>query len=163
MTSMLRRIEGLKTIPVAGIALLLFFHSGGTFHPAGAVCHQKPFQVRADLEWRFPSHGNMNHAMIWPDEHYYNGELPLNQGTIIFAEKAGKSLDVWQYQKLKVYLSRLSLDVKDIDAQGKSDDAANKINTFIALPSMLMNDQYGDVLKSMGEIFKPQLNLGIEF
>jgi hypothetical protein len=156
-----RMTEGLKTITIAGIALLLLFHAGGTLHAGGAVFHQIPFQVRPDLEWRLPS--QMNHIIIFPNESYSIQALPSSKDLLVSDAEAGQGIGIWQYQKLKVYLSRLSLDAKDIDVQRRSDDAENQVNTFLSLPVMLRNDQYGDVLKSMGEIFKPQLNLGIEF
>jgi hypothetical protein len=50
-----------------------------------------------------------------------------------------------------------------MDVRQQSDNANDKINAILSFPSMLLNNQYRDTVESIGKVFEPQLNLGIEF
>lgn len=149
-------------VAVAG-AVLVFYQSVEAFQGPGNVFHETPFQIRMDLDFHFPLLSYKNNIQITTEKQYPIDNEAQGQGILNDDEMARKNTNNGQQQKLKVYFSQLYLNVRDIDPQRKSLDAETKAQTFMSLPSKLINNHYGDLMHSIGTIIEPQLNLGIEF
>jgi hypothetical protein len=156
-----KRLDRLKMMLVIGMAVLFNADlSGG--QTAGIVFDWEPFQVHSDLGLHFPSdipehYGPLSSVEIPSIRTSIKGETgSLN-------EKSDRSLDIYRYGRMRLYLSRVVLEKNNMELRQPVNDANNKLNTIKTLPTMFFNSQYRDTFESVGRVFEPQLNLGIEF
>jgi len=163
MTFVTKHVEQLKMITILGMTLLLNANIAES-QIIGAAFDMRPFETRIDLGLNTSSINIPEaNAPRWPAE--LDSKKELSDYKEIYETNVNdeKKPDKDKYQRLHVYISHLALDNKYPDLQQKSNGSNETIHTLITIPSMLLNQQYRDTLESIGKIFEPQLNLGIEF
>jgi hypothetical protein len=64
---------------------------------------------------------------------------------------------------MRLYLSRTVLEKNNIEVRQPVIDNNDRLNAIKSLPSLFLDSHYQDTFESIGRIFEPQLNLGIEF
>jgi hypothetical protein len=122
----------------------------------------EPFQTRMDLVLQ-GSYDIQNRNGLFPSDEF------SSVGNLIKGETSGpdvkndKNLDIFRYRKIRLYLSNLVIYQNDIPIRQPFSSDSSKLDTAKSLPSMLLNFQYRDTFESIGGIFEPQINLGIEF
>ena len=121
------------------------------------------FQTRSDLILYVPSAAMPERIALLPADE-------LSSIREVFKEEGGgadlksdENPGLFKYRKIKLYLSSLVMDQRNIDVHQPFDNGSGKFNAVKSLPSMFLNFQYRDTFESIGRIFEPQLNLGIEF
>jgi len=151
--------DGLKTTFFLILLVTVTILHGQAF---GMDFDWKRFQTRNDLRLYVPSAESERIGLLPTDE--------LSAIRDIFKEKGG-DLDlkdeelpaIFKYGKIKLYLSSLVMDQRNIDIHHPLDNGSGKFDAVKSLPTMFLNFQYRDTFESFGRIFEPQLNLGIEF
>ncbi|MEI8173676.1 MAG: hypothetical protein WCH07_09365 [Deltaproteobacteria bacterium] len=128
----------------------------------GMAFDWKRFQTRSDLILYVPSAMPGRIGLMPTDE--------LSSIRDVFKEEGGgpdlksdENSGIFKYGKIKLYLSSLVMDQRNIDIHQPVDNGSGKFIAVKSLPSMFLNFQYRDTFESIGRIFEPQLNLGIEF
>ncbi|MCX5853799.1 MAG: hypothetical protein NTZ24_04295 [Deltaproteobacteria bacterium] len=129
----------------------------------GMAFDWKRFQTRSDLILYAPSAMPEKIGLLPTDD--------LSSIRDVFKEEGGGGPDlksdenpgIFKYRKIKLYLSSLVMDQRNIDVHQLVDNGSGKFIAVKSLPSMFLNFQYRDTFESIGRIFEPQLNLGIEF
>jgi len=156
-----KRLDRLKTMFILGVAILL--NAGmAEGQMTGLPFDWEPFQTRVDLGLRVPSDIPERNGLIFPDEFSSIRDLAKEE-TSVSDVKSERNLDLYRYRRIKLYLSHVIIDRKDIDIRQPLSNVDDKINKIKSVPSMFFNYQYRDTFESMGRIFEPQINLGIEF
>jgi len=156
-----KRLDRLKTMFILGVAILL--NAGmAEGQMTGVAYDWEPFQTRVDLGLRLPSNIPERNGLIFPDEFSSIRDLAKEE-TSVSDVKSERNLDLYRYRRIRLYLSHVIIDRKDIDIRQPLSNVDDKINKIKSVPSMFFNSQYRDTFESMGRIFEPQVNLGIEF
>ena len=156
-----KRFDRLKTMFILGAAILL--NAGmAEGQMAGVPFDWEPFQTRVDLGLRVPSDIPEHNGLIFSDEFSSIRDLAKEE-TSVSDVRSERNLDLYRYRRIRLYLSHVIIDRKDIDIRQPLSNVDDKINKIKSVPSMFFNSQYRDTFESMGRIFEPQVNLGIEF
>ncbi|GEM_PF-719478 len=156
-----KRLDRLKTMFILGVAVLL--NAGiAEGQMAWIAFDWEPFQTRIDLGLRVPSDIQERNGLISPDELHSIRDLAKEEttGSDVRSER---NLNLYKYRRIRLYLSHVIIDRKDIDIRQPSSNGDDKINKIKSFSSMFFNSQYRDTFESLGRIFEPQVNLGIEF
>jgi hypothetical protein len=143
-------------ITVMAVFLITGIAEGQT---TGMVFEWEPHQTMTDLGLHAVFGIPERNGLVLPDE--FQG----TEGEKIRASdvKNERNLDIYRHRNIRLYLSNLVVDRNDTDVRQPLGNVDDKINKIKSIPSMFFNSQYRDTLESMGRIFEPQLNLGIEF
>lgn len=128
----------------------------------GMAFDWKRFQARSDLVLYVPS-AMPERVRLLPTDELFSIRDVFKEGGDVPDLKSDENPGIFKYRKIKLYLSSLVMDQRNIDVQHPLDNGIGKFDTVKSLPSMFLNFQYRDTFESIGRIFEPQLNLGIEF
>lgn len=156
-----KRLDILKTVLIIGMAVLLNagLSEGQT---AGMSFDWEPFQARVDLKLHAPS-GIPGFNGPFSSVEHSSIRASIKEETKLSYVKSERNLDIYKHGRMRLYLSHVVVDQNNIEVRKPITDANEKFNTIKSLPSMFLNSQYRDTFESVGKIFEPQLNLGIEF
>lgn len=128
----------------------------------GMAFDWKLFQTRSDLVLQVPS-AIPDRIGLLPTDDLSSIRDVFKEGGGAPDFKSDENPAVVKYGKIKLYLTRLVIDQRNLDAHQPVDNGSGKFDDVKSLPSMFLNFQYRDTFESIGRIFEPQLNLGIEF
>jgi hypothetical protein len=122
----------------------------------------KRFQTRSDLILQVPS-AMPDRIGLLPTDELYSIRDVFKEGGGAPDLKSDANPAVLKYGKVKLYLTSIVIDQRNLDAHQPVDNGSGKFADVKSLPSMFLNFKYRDTFESIGRIFEPQLNLGIEF
>lgn len=125
----------------------------------GVIFEWEPYQARTGLGLHVVSDIQEHNGLVLPDQFRDSAGETISASNM----KNERNLNIYRYRNIRVFLSNLVVDRKDIDVRQSLENVDDKINKIKSIPSMFLNSQYRDTLESMGRIFEPQVNLGIEF
>ena len=73
------------------------------------------------------------------------------------------SWNVFKYRHMKIFISHIETEQNATDGRHTQGDKITKFSQIISLPTTLFTSPYKDSMETVGKIFEPQINLGIEF
>jgi hypothetical protein len=139
---------------MAFITLLIL----ATPYPAASFfMNWRPFIVREDLapvkKMRLPA---------YTFEHYATDNKDRSNALIVAAEGRERRWSEFQFGSFRLRVSRYQ-DLRLKSDSSRSNNAEGIWETMKSLPAQMGDSLYRDNLETMGKIFAPQLDLGIEF
>jgi hypothetical protein len=161
MGRIVKRLDRLKMMLMIGMAVLLNA-SLSEGQVAGTAFDWEPFQVRADLGLRIPFSIPERYGLL-SDVESSSIRTSIKGEAGSPNVKSDRSLDIYRYGRMRLYLSRTVLEKNNIEVRQPVIDNNDRLNAIKSLPSLFLDSHYQDTFESIGRIFEPQLNLGIEF
>jgi len=124
---------------------------------AGFFLNWRPFIVREDLapvkKMRLPA---------YTFEHYATDNKDRSNAIKVAAEERERRWSEFQFGSFRLRVSRYQ-DLRLKSDSGRSNNTDGIWKTMKSLPAQLGDSPYRETLETMGKIFAPQLDLGIEF
>lgn len=157
----MKRIGGLKIMCFLSVLILLDV-SIVAGQAGGMIFEWEPFQIRIDLALRAPS-DMPGHNRIFSFDEFSSISERFAFETIESHENTDRNLNILKYRNVRLYLSHLIMDEKSTNLKQPYGNESDRLNAVKSFPSVLLNFQYRETFESIGRIFEPQLNLGIEF
>lgn len=124
---------------------------------AGFFLNWRPFIVREDLapvkKMRLPA---------YTFEHFATDSKDRSNALKVVAEGRERKWSEFQFGSFRLRISRYQ-DLRLKSDYGRSSNADGIWETMKSLPAQMGDSPYRETLETMGKIFTPQLDLGIEF
>ena len=133
----------------------------------GTVLEWEPFKMRSDLALSIPVVPLENKIAFMPDGSSEIRDIEdIRNSYLSILDTDKKSETNWNrfnFRYLTLTLSHCAAGQFDRDMARLFSDEQNKWDTIKSLPATFLHSPYGDTFESIGKIFEPQVNLGIEF
>jgi hypothetical protein len=124
---------------------------------AGFFLNWRPFIVREDL-----APVKKMRAPAYTFEHYATDNKDRSNAIKVAAEERERRWSEFQFGSFRLRVSRYQ-DLRLKSDSGRSNNTDGIWKTMKSLPAQLGDSPYRETLETMGKIFAPQLDLGIEF
>jgi hypothetical protein len=139
------------------IAMITLLVLATPYRAAGFFMNWRPFIVREDLapvkKMRVPA---------YTFEKFTVDNIDRSNALKAAAEESERKWSEFQFGSFRLRISRYQ-DLRLRSDSSRSNNADGNWETVKSLPALLGNLPYRDNLETMGKIFAPQLDLGIEF
>ena len=142
------------------VFLLAIFTGGAEGNASGMVGTWEPFVVQKNLGSSVPNAVDTNMITSPHDEFMRMDRNPLVDDA---ADKKEDHPDSSRFSRVSISFSRVMMEQMKVDIRQQTGSENDKLNTLKALPSTFLNSSYKDTFESLGKIFEPQVNLGIQF
>ncbi|MBM4271007.1 MAG: hypothetical protein FJ139_02440 [Deltaproteobacteria bacterium] len=139
--------------------LLIMSPSGA--QSAGIITSWEQFQIKKELELKVISHE--------PDYKKFlsTEEMPVTDEFVtlfnVREEEKDRTPDGFRIGRLRISFSRIVIDRMKTDLDKISGDEQGTMETIKSITTLFRSGPYRDSFESIGKIFEPQVNLGIEF
>jgi hypothetical protein len=141
--------------------VLLLFVSVANGHTAGIMTEWEPFKIKSEL--------GLHAAGVGADTILFSREEINKIGSAMNSERAttvrkdDSSWNVIKFRNVRISFTNTMVEQIQRDVKKTSGDGSDKLNSIKSLPDTLFAPTYRESIESIGKIFEPQVNLGIEF
>jgi hypothetical protein len=156
----LERIHNSKYSWLMSIVLILFV-SVANGHTAGIMTEWEPFKIKSELGLHAVGGG--------ADTILFSREEINKMGSVIYIErdtiarKDDSSWNVIKFRNIRISFTHAMVEQIQRDVKKTSGDESDKLSAIKSLPATLLVPTNRESIESLGKIFEPQVNLGIEF
>jgi len=144
------------------LLLYLLIVSPSEVQSAGIITSWEQFKIKKELELKVISHE--------PDYRKFlsTEEMPVTDGFVTLfnvreEEEKDRTLDGFRIGRLRISFSRIVIDRMKTDPDKASGDEQSTMEAVKSITTLFRSGPYRDSFESIGKIFEPQVNLGIEF
>ena len=155
-------MHGTMRLHCLNLLLIIFlFFTVNTKLSYGTILEWEPFRVRTDLALNIPMVEQENEKNTGSVQDESPGMRDGHLFTLDTNRKEETKWNRFNLPYLTLTFSRCA--VGQLDMTRSLSNGQNKWNTIKSLPSTFLHSPYGDTFESLGKVFEPQVNLGIEF
>jgi hypothetical protein len=162
------RLHRLNLFFLSSFIIVFLLLTIGSGRSQGAVLEWEPFKMRSDLALSISVVAPLGNKIIFmPD--VFSEILDIGDfrdsylSTLDTDRKSEVSWNRFNLRYLTLTFSHCATGQFERDMTGLFSNEGNKWGTIKSLPATFLHAQYRDTFESIGKIFEPQVNLGIEF
>ena len=141
--------------------LLLLFVSAANGHTAGIMTEWEPFKIKSELGLHAVGGGADIILFSREEMNKMGSAMNIERDTTV--RKDDGSWNVIKFRNVRISFTNTMVEQIQIDVKKTSGDGSDKLNSIKSLPATLLSPTYRESIESIGKIFEPQVNLGIEF
>lgn len=156
----LKRIYNLKYSWLMSILLLLFV-SAANGHTAGIMTEWEPFKIKSELGLH--AVGGRADTRLFSREEINKMGSAMNIERDTTVRKDDSSWNVIKFRNVRISFTHTMVEQIQRDVINTSGDGSDKLSAIKSLPATLLSPTHRESIESIGKIFEPQVNLGIEF
>ena len=156
----MERIYNSKYSWLMSIVLLLFV-SAADGHTAGIMTEWEPFKIKSELGLHAVGGGADTILFSREEMSKMGSAMNIERDTTV--RKDDGSWNVIKFRNVRISFTNTMVEQIQIDVKKTSGDGSDKLNSIKSLPATLLSPTYRESIESIGKIFEPQVNLGIEF
>ena len=143
------------------LLLLAIFTGGAEGDASGMVGSWEPFVAQKELGSLVPGAVDTNMISSPRDE-----LMKMDRNSLVGDAEDKKEeghLNSGKSHRVTISFSHVMMEQMKVDIRQQTGSENDKLNTLKNLPSTFLNSSYKDTFESLGKVFEPQVNLGIQF
>lgn len=162
------RLHCLNLSCLSSFIIVFLFFTMGVGRSQGTVLEWEPFKMRADLALSISVVAPLENKITFiPDgssEIRDIGDFRDSYlSTLDTDRKSEANWNRFNLRYLTLTFSHCATGQFEREMTGLFSNEGNKRDTIKSLPATFLHSPYQDTFESIGKIFEPQVNLGIEF
>ena len=159
------RLHRLNLFCLSSFIIVFLFLTMDAGRSQGTVFEWEPFKMRSDLVLSIPVVAPLENKITFiPDGSSEIRDIRDSYLSILDTDrKSETSWNRFNFRYLTLTFSHCAAGQFERDMTRLFSNEGNKWNTLKSLPATFLRSPYRDTFESIGKIFEPQVNLGIEF
>ena len=144
------------------LLFIIIFFTVSAGRSYGTILEWEPFKIRADLALSIPVVPLKDKIIFIPPDEFSE----IRDSYLFTLDTDRKSDTNWNrfnFRSLTFTFSHCEVGQFDRNMTRLLGNEQDKWNTIKSLPTIFLHSPYQDTFESIGRIFEPQVNLGIEF
>ncbi|MCX5847164.1 MAG: hypothetical protein NTW12_12555 [Deltaproteobacteria bacterium] len=141
--------------------LLLLFVSAANGHTAGIMTEWEPFKIKSEFGLHVVGGGADTILFSREEINKMGSAMNIERDTTV--RKDDSSWNVIKFRNVRISFTNTIVEQIQRDVKKTSGDGSDKLNSIKSLPATLLAPTNRESIESIGKIFEPQVNLGIEF
>jgi hypothetical protein len=121
----------------------------------------EPFKIKSELGLH--AVGGGADTILFPREDINKMGSAMNIERDTTVRKDDSSWNVIKFRNVRISFTNTMVEQIQRDVKKTSGEGSDKLNSIKSLPATLFAPTYRESIESIGKIFEPQVNLGIEF